>query len=428
MNDLQKKVIDCIDEEFIVKFAMALTDIHSPTGDEKAASTFVYRQMRAMGLKARLQEISETRANALGELAGTGGGYTLMFNGHMDISYTEKEVYVPGGDRTSFQQSAGSTGFSRDPSRIEGRWIIGNNIRNMKSAMAAYLGAVAALQKARVPLRGDVVVAAVAGEIEKARVDDFQGSWLDGYGSGSQHLVTHGGVADMAIIGEPSFLRISRGNMGTVWAKIGIRGDYTHTAWSDKVVNPIFRMMKVIERLQQWIPDYRSRYQYLGTKPQVNISAIQGGWPWRLSRTPGYCYLYLDVRVVPGQHPIIVKEELAGIIRQLRQADPGMEIDFEIVVTDPPTIIPPEEPVVQYVTKAHTELFGKPPEDYLEIPVSDGIHLNRYGIPTLIYGPAGRSYEGASELSYDSQNIDDLIDCTKVYALTALDVCSRQKP
>jgi hypothetical protein len=42
--------------------------------------------------------------------------------------------------------------------------------------------------------------------------------------------------------------------------------------------------------------------------------------------------------------------------------------------------------------------------------------------------PAGRSYEGASELSYDSQNIDDLIDCTKVYALTALDVCSRQKP
>jgi acetylornithine deacetylase len=427
MDALQKKVIDCIDEDFIVQFAMALTDVYSPTGAEKAASELVFQKMRSMGLKSRLQEISETRANALGELVGTGGGYTLMFNGHMDISYTEKEVYVPGGDHTSFQQSAGSTGFSRDPSRIEGRWIIGNGIRNMKSAMAAYLGAVQAIQKAQVPLKGDILVAAVAGEIEKARIDDFQGSWLDGYGLGSKHLVTHGGIADMAVIGEPSFLKISRGNMGAVWAKIGIRGDYTHTAWCDEVVNPIFRMMKVIEALQKWIPDYQGRYSYLGAKPQVNMSAIQGGWPWRLSRTPGYCYLYVDVRIIPGQHPITVKEELAGIIREQRQKDPDMDIDFEILVTDPATVIDEDEAIVASVKKAHAEVFGKPPEEYFDIPVSDAIHLNRYGVPSLTYGPAGRAYPGKAGFSYGSQNIDDLIECTKVYALTALDICSRTK-
>lgn len=427
MNEQQQKVIDCIDEDFIVKFAMELTDTYSPTGAEKAASELVYHKMRSMGLKSRLQEISETRANAIGELVGTGGGYTLMFNGHMDISYTEKEVYVPGGDHTTFRQSVGSTGFSRDPSRIEGRWILGNGIRNMKSAMAAYLGAVDAIQKAQVTLKGGIVVAAVAGEIEKARVDDFQGPWLDGYGLGSQYLVTHGGIADMAIIGEPSFLKISRGNMGTVWAKIGIRGDYTHTAWCDQVVNPIFRMMTVIETLQKWIPDYQSRYQYRGIKPQVNISAIQGGWPWRLSRTPGYCYLYVDVRVVPGQHPITVKAELSCIMKQLKQNDPNIDIDFEILVTDPPTIISEEELIVESVKKSHKEVFGRPPEEYFDIPVSDAIHLNRYGIPSLTYGPAGRAYPGSAGFSYGSQNIDDLIECTKVYALIALDVCSQQK-
>ena len=87
---------------------------------------------------ARLQEMSETQANALGELPGTGGGYSLMFNGHMDISYTEKEVYVPGGENTMVQQSAGTTGFSLEPSIIDDGWIKGNGIRNMKSAMAAY--------------------------------------------------------------------------------------------------------------------------------------------------------------------------------------------------------------------------------------------------------------------------------------------------
>ena len=251
MNEQQRKVIDCIDEDFIVKFAMELTDAYSPTGQERSASELVYNKMMSMGLKARLQEMSDTRANALGELLGTGGGYTLMFNGHMDISYTEREIYVPGGHHTTFKQSSGSTGFSRDPSRIDGRWIIGNGIRNMKSAMAAYLGAVNAIQKAKLPLKGDIIIAAVAGEIEKSRIDDFQGSWLDGYGSGSQYLVTHGGIADMAVIGEPSLLRICRGNMGSVWAKIGIRGDYVLTAMCDQVVNPIFRMTAVIESLKR---------------------------------------------------------------------------------------------------------------------------------------------------------------------------------
>jgi hypothetical protein len=69
----QKRVLDHIDQDFIVKIALELTDIFSPTGTERQASEYVYRKMLSMGLKARLQEMSETRANALGELPGTGG-------------------------------------------------------------------------------------------------------------------------------------------------------------------------------------------------------------------------------------------------------------------------------------------------------------------------------------------------------------------
>lgn len=427
LTEDQKKVLDCIDEKAMVKFAMALTDIYSPTGKERPASEFVYKKMISMGMRARLQEMSETRANALGELAGTGEGYSLMFNGHMDISYTEKEVYVPGGDNTMVQQSAGTTGFSLEPCIIDNGWIKGNGIRNMKSAMAAYIAAVDAIIKSGISLKGDIIIAAVAGEIEKASVDDFKGPWLDGYGAGTRYLVTHGGIADMAIIGEPSFLEVVRGNMGSVWVKFSIRGDYSHTAWCDQVVNPIDRTYTLIQEIQKWIPDYQNRHTYLNTKPQVSFGAIQGGWPWRLTRTPGYCNLYIDVRVIPGQSLLEVKDELNDIIRKLKKYDPEMDIEMEILVSDPATVIDEAEPVFNAVKSAHTAVFGDPPKEHFDIPVSDAIHLNRYGIPTLTYGPAGKNRPGMDEFGYGWQSIEDMTQCAKVYALTALDICTRKK-
>jgi acetylornithine deacetylase len=423
----QQKVVDCIDQDFIVKVAMELTDIFSPTGAERPASEYVYKKMLSSGLRARLQDLSPTRANALGELPGTGGGFSLMFNGHMDISYTGKETYVPGGDYAMFKESAGTTGFSMEPCRIENGWIRGNGIRNMKSAMAAYLGAVSAIIKSGVKLKGDILIAVVCGEIEKSNVDDYRGQEYDGYGSGSRYLVLHGGVADMCIIGEPSTMHLVRGNMGTVWVKISIRGDMTHTAWCDRVANPIDRMVKIIHAIHEWIPDYQKRHIFLNTKPQVSIGAIQGGWPWRLSRTPGYCHLYLDVRIIPGQSPLEVKEELNDLLRKFRKSDPGIDIELELLVTNPPSIIDEDEIVVRSVKSAHQTVFGKAPEEYFDIPVADAQHLNRYGVPTVTYGPAGKNPPGLEEFGYGWQNIDDLMQCTKVYALTALDICSRTR-
>jgi acetylornithine deacetylase len=423
----QKKVLDYIDEDFVVKFAMELTDIFSPTGNERAASELVYRKMLSIGLRAKLQEISTTRANALAELSGSGGGMSLMFNGHMDISYTGRETYLPGGDYAMFKESAGTTGFTQEPCKIENGWIRGNGIRNMKSAMAAYLGAVNAIMKAGVKLKGDLLIAAVAGEIEKSNADDFRGQENDGYGAGSRYLVLHGGVADCCIIGEPTTLELVRGNMGTVWVKISVRGDITHTAWCDHVVNPIERMMKVIQEIQKWIPDYQKRHMYLSTKPQVSIGAIQGGWPWRLSRTPGYCHLYVDVRIIPGQNPLEVKEELNDLLRKLRKSDPGIDIELDLLVTNPPAVIPEEELVVQSIKSSHQQIFNKPVKEHFDVPVADAQHLIRYGIPTLTYGPAGKNPPGMESFGYGWQSIEDLMQCTRVYALAALDICSRNR-
>ena len=40
-------------------------------------------RMRGFGLAADLQPVADGRFNAIGTLAGSGGGRSLMFNGHM---------------------------------------------------------------------------------------------------------------------------------------------------------------------------------------------------------------------------------------------------------------------------------------------------------------------------------------------------------
>src|SRR4029077_2752533 len=103
------------------------------------------------------QAVEDGRANALGILEGAGGGKSLMFNGHMDTSYSGREPWlkdVPGFQPKAFED--------------EGR-LYGLGISNMKGALACYIEAVRALRDTGVRLRGDVLIAAVCGEIEKTQ-------------------------------------------------------------------------------------------------------------------------------------------------------------------------------------------------------------------------------------------------------------------
>ena len=146
-----------INKNRLVDTASAMIDMHSFTGDEQKMAQLMVSLFEQMGLQVQWQQVEDGRANALGTWRGTGGGKTLMFNGHMDTSYSGREPWlrnVPG-----FQPRA----FVRN-----GR-LYGLGISNMKGALACYVEAVRSLQDAGVKLRGDVLIAAVCGEIEKTQ-------------------------------------------------------------------------------------------------------------------------------------------------------------------------------------------------------------------------------------------------------------------
>src|SRR4051794_7714969 len=170
-----------IDRDRLVETASRMIGVHSFTGDELGMAELMVELYDAIGVEPHLQHVEPGRANALGTLSGVGGGKTLMFNGHMDTSYSGREPWlrdVPG--------------FQPHPFVREGR-LYGLGISNMKGALACYVEAVRALVEARVRLRGDVLIAAVCGEIEKTQYGEAQGGEYRGYAAGTRYLVSHGG-------------------------------------------------------------------------------------------------------------------------------------------------------------------------------------------------------------------------------------------
>ena len=77
------------------------------------------------------------------------------------------------------------------------------------------------------------MIAAVVGEIEKSQWgEEFRGGEYRGYAAGSRYLPTHGGIADMCILGEPTEQRIVLGHYGSMWARISTAGPFIHTAFT----------------------------------------------------------------------------------------------------------------------------------------------------------------------------------------------------
>jgi acetylornithine deacetylase/succinyl-diaminopimelate desuccinylase-like protein len=401
-----------IDAERLVETASSLVNVPSFTGDEQRMAELMVAIYDGMGLHVQRQQVEDNRANALGTWAGTGGGPSLMFNGHMDTSYSGREPWlrnVPGFQPSAFVE--------------EGR-LYGLGISNMKGALACYVEAVRALQDAGVRLRGDVLIAAVSGEIEKTQYGEATGAQYRGYAAGTRYLVTHGGVADMCLLGEPTEGKVVLGHFGTLWLRIRVHGNFIHTAFSEgkRDQNSILRAHQVLDAVEEWIPTWEDdpANAYRGARAIVNVGAIEGGFGWRVSRTPHHTDLFLDVRVPPTKEMGVARREVLDWVRSLAGRFPDFGIEGEIYVTAPGAEIDEGHELVAAIDQAHAEVFGGKPERDVTRWFSDASALTRYGIPTVNYGTS----TGLMDVERgENLEIDGLVKTAETYARVAMQVC-----
>ncbi len=402
----------------LISMVTDLVNIPSKPGFEDEVARYLLDRLTVRGFRAQLQEVEPDRHNLFGVLDTGRPGPTLMFMGHMDTS-THHRLNGPAGMRAE--------------ATVDNGWIFGLGVSNMKSAFAAYLTAVDMLKAAWPDINGRIVVAAVVGETERAPVAQWQGRGYRGGGIGAQYMASHGVLADYCINGEPTGLKLQRGNAGYMFVEVTFRGFAQHGFSKANAIDPLPRAVRAYERLQTWAESYSDRHQDDVMRPLVNIGAIHGGEAFKPSRTAETCSLYLNINFVRSQTVMDVERELQAELRELFADDKGARFEVDVYLAKQPHLLETNSELVIAMKAGHQNVFGGPLPEVSPTRYSvssDNPIFAQYGVQAIQYGPGGISLSGGITVNEpgigEVLSIENLVSCTKVYALAATQLLSQQ--
>ena len=409
----REKLLEFVVEKELLDLAKKLIQIPSLEEEEGELAEFLTDYMRKNGLDVEIQEVENGRVQPIGRLKGSGGGQSLLFNGHMDtdvIFLGAKDPFVP---------------------KIRGRRLYGHGILNMKCGVAAMLIAAAALNKAGVRLKGDLIVTPVVGEIQG--------------GIGTKCLIKHGIKADMAVVTEPFQEWVTTTHAGVMEIAITTIGKSQHISAKEKGVDAFEKMLKIIAALRNMTFTYTPDPRLPGL-PRMIIGSIIGGHgeDYGLNGAAfliDKCTIIVDIRFLKGMAP---DREIEKLLEDLKLKDPELNYEMHVAPEDyslpgmpfknfrlrqPPQDLPVNSPIVKTVAKNHEEVTGRktivghiPSENTLHTlsyAGADDALLTAAGIPALCYGPIGW-WDGSEQWA----DIDSMMTVAKTLALTAYDVCT----
>ena len=211
------RILEQIDEKETVDFCSDLLRIPSFKTEETPVATYLATFFGDRGYDVQLQEVEPGRFQTIATLRGSGGGQSLMLNGHMDI------------DPLAF-------GLLRDPwvPSWEGDRLYGGGSNNMKGGLTSIITAAEAIRKSGIEMKGDLVVACVAGELQG--------------GVGTTYALRNGLRTDAAIVAEPvgDADNIITTHVGWVEMAISTIGLSQHVSRSHLAIDAIDMMIKAI--------------------------------------------------------------------------------------------------------------------------------------------------------------------------------------
>jgi acetylornithine deacetylase/succinyl-diaminopimelate desuccinylase-like protein len=408
-----------IDVEELVKLTLALCNIESPAGREAEVGEFVFEWLESEGFNPRKIGMFPDRFNVLGTLAGRGDGYSLIFNSHMDTGRSKADRWSIRNPQAPVNHGAWT----------EGDNLHGEGVVNDKGPMAAFMIAAKALKAVGTPLRGDLLLSAVPGEIGYEAVDEFEAPRYLSKEVGTRYLIQHGGVADFALVAEGTDFRYAAIEAGKAFFKITVFGeDQYYTPFvpdaevNAKHPNAIVRAALFVPILQEWARKYEQRFVYKSKDgtiiPKVVIGAVRGGNPYHVTRTSELCAVYLDCRLTPVSDPLALRRELAELL-----ASSDLPGTVELFLYRRSYGAGDTGVLLDSLRAAHRSVIGSELE--LAAPVfssmwRDVLIFNEMGIPAITYGPP-RSFRK------QAMTIADLTRAAEVYARVAANVCSREK-
>ncbi len=412
------EVIGKIDNFKMVSILRNLIRIPSFTGEEKMKADYVAKEMERLGL-----EVIETyidypkgRRNVLGIMRNDGRGESLMLCAHLDTRFPREQEQ-----------------FTNFETRIEGDRIYGNGTGDSMSPLAAIFGALDAVKRAGVKLKGDVIFLASSDEMC--------------FKEGALLLEENGITVDKCLIGEATDLDIGIVHTGKAELEIKTVGKsgYEIGVYAERmgqeVINAILSMNTIINYLRQMVkedPYFQKNHPLLlGKGAALNIGTIIGGStgdgdptrrPGRkpgefglAKRTPEYCYLRVGVRYWPGQTAQEFYDVVRKYLAKAKVEDSSVEAEVNLYLDhgNEPYEIHPDTEIVQKMKSSIKHVLGKDPKLIGNIYSTEAPFFKRAGMEVVWCAP-GMGRVGGNE--YVTKK--ELLDTCKIYTAAIINICT----
>ncbi|MBX9972681.1 peptidase [Cytobacillus firmus] len=385
-------------------------------GKESSAQAVIIEKCRKLGLTLDIWEIGKEQLikhpafcsdrkdfsgnpNVVATLKGTGGGRSLILNGHIDV--------VPEGDRNDWDHDP----FS---GRIEEGKLYGRGSTDMKGGTVSLLLAMEAIITLGIKLKGDVIFQSVIEE--------------ESGGAGTLAAVLRGYTADGAIIPEPTNMKLFPKQQGSMWFRITVKGRSAHGGTRYEGINAIEKAMIVMTKLQE-LEKLRNLkiedplYSKIPIPIPINIGKINSGeWP---SSVP-------DIAVIEGRMGVAPDEEMKSAEKELEQCLKEAAQNDAWLKKNPPQVewfggrwlpgdLEQDHPLMTVLSESFEEVKGMQPAVEASPWGTDGGILSKVGnTPVVVFGP------GVTEAAHDVNeyiSLPEVFEAAEIIALAILEWC-----
>ncbi|KAI7760635.1 hypothetical protein LZL87_009519 [Fusarium oxysporum] len=347
----------------LVQINSASPDLGSVPGPgETTIARYVAAWLEHRDLETHWVEYTKGRPSVVGVVRGSGGGKSVMFNGHLDT------VTIMGYDDDPLSGKI-----------VDGR-LYGRGSADMKGGVAA--GMIALANTKKLGLRGDVIFTGVADE--------------ESLSKGTEDILRAGWRADAAVVSESTNLEINHAHKGYCHVEIKVYGLAAHGSRADLGIDAIVNaghflveFRKYVKKLQEGPGD-----ETLGTGT-AHASVISGGE--EASSYPAQCTIIAERRTIPGETNEVVQKEFDDIIARVAKEVTDFKAEAKIFFSRPPQFTAADHPFTKLVSSIVGSVTGKDTVIAGAPFWTDCALLAEKGIVPLLWGPKGEGFHGKEE-------------------------------